>query len=246
LRKPSPATVIAMVALFVALGGLGVAATGGNFILGRQNTASNTSDLSSNVTTGPTLQVTNSGGKTAAKFNASGPPFAVSNAKRIQNLNADQLDGKDSAAFLPSSGDIVRWYSPYDYRTPQAAVGISPSYGPTVNVTSSTAGPREVYIPLDAPQTIFGTTLKLKSVTICFNNQGAPITGTLVGQGQGGASTTVYSDTYTHSSPEDTCYDVAPTTPAIVSGSLYVRLYLYYASSSDRILLYAVKAVFGT
>jgi hypothetical protein len=246
MRRPSPAIVIATVALFVALGGLGVAATGGSFILGHPNTAGNTSDLSSNVTTGPTLQVTNTGGKTAARFNASGPPFAVSNAKRIQYLNADQLDGKDSAAFLPSSGDIVRWYSPYDYRTAQAAVGISPGDGPTVNVTSSTSGDREVFIPLDTPGTIFGTTLKLKTVTICFDSIGAPITGTRIAQGQGGASTFLYGDSYTHSSPENTCYDVAPTTPTIVSGSLYVRLDLYYAGSSDRILLYAVKAIFGT
>ena len=34
MRKQSPATIIALLALFVALGGVGVAATGDNFILG--------------------------------------------------------------------------------------------------------------------------------------------------------------------------------------------------------------------
>jgi len=42
MRKPSPATVIATVALFVALGGVGVAATGGNFILRQSNSPTNT------------------------------------------------------------------------------------------------------------------------------------------------------------------------------------------------------------
>jgi hypothetical protein len=106
MRKPSPAMVVALAALFVALGGVGVAATGGNFILGHSNTAGNTTTLSSGVTTGPTLQVTNTGGKPAAKFDApGGAPFSVGNAKKIQNLNADQLDGIDSSGFLRNQPD---------------------------------------------------------------------------------------------------------------------------------------------
>ena len=49
MRKPSSATVIATVALFVALGGVGVAATGGNFILGQSNTATTNTSLSAPV-----------------------------------------------------------------------------------------------------------------------------------------------------------------------------------------------------
>src|SRR5436309_1838154 len=96
-HRPSPATVIALVALFVALGGVGVAATGGNFILGNPNTAADATALSSGVTTGPTLELTNTGGKPAARFNASGTsPFVVSNGKKVQDLNADRLDDLDS------------------------------------------------------------------------------------------------------------------------------------------------------
>ena len=58
-RKPSPAMIVAALALFVALGGAGVAATGGNFILGQQNTADKTSDLQGSIA-GPQLRVTNS------------------------------------------------------------------------------------------------------------------------------------------------------------------------------------------
>jgi hypothetical protein len=65
-RRPSPALVISIISLFVSLGGVGVAATGGNFILGQSNTANNTSTLSGVVpgpstgtTPGQQLQVTN-------------------------------------------------------------------------------------------------------------------------------------------------------------------------------------------
>jgi hypothetical protein len=108
VRNPSPATVIATVALFVALGGVGVAATGGNFILGHENSATSTSLLGSGVTSGPTLRVTNSGGRPAARFdsNANVAPLVVSNATRVQNLNSDLLDGIDSTGFTQGSGHL--------------------------------------------------------------------------------------------------------------------------------------------
>lgn len=48
--RPSHATVVAYVALFVALGGTAVAANGGNFILGQSNTAGNPTQLTSPTT----------------------------------------------------------------------------------------------------------------------------------------------------------------------------------------------------
>jgi hypothetical protein len=106
MRKPSPAMVVALLALFVALGGVGVAATGGNFILGQSNGAGNTTSLSSGVTSGATLSITNTGGKPAGRFssNSGVPPLAVNNGTRIPNLNADKLDGFDSSSFLPWNG----------------------------------------------------------------------------------------------------------------------------------------------
>ena len=48
-RRPSAPLVISLIALFVSLGGAGYAATGGNFILGQPNTASNTTSLTAPV-----------------------------------------------------------------------------------------------------------------------------------------------------------------------------------------------------
>jgi Chaperone of endosialidase len=89
---------VAVAVVFSALAGDGMAATGGNFILGQSNSAGNTTTLNSGTTSGPTLQLTNTGGKQAAKFtvNSGVAPFSVSNGVRIASLNADLLDGVDS------------------------------------------------------------------------------------------------------------------------------------------------------
>ncbi|TMJ97529.1 MAG: hypothetical protein E6G67_02615 [Actinobacteria bacterium] len=107
-RRPSPSLVLSSLALFVALSGWGYAATGGNFILGHPNTAGNTSGLSSNVTTGPTLALANTGGKPAARFSANAgiAPLAISNGTKIANLNADRLDGLDSSGFVKKAPPI--------------------------------------------------------------------------------------------------------------------------------------------
>ena len=62
LHRPSPAMVVALIALFVALGGTTLAATGGNFILGKSNSASTATQLSSAA--GNALKVTDTNGGT--------------------------------------------------------------------------------------------------------------------------------------------------------------------------------------
>jgi hypothetical protein len=109
LKKPSPAMGIALIALFIALGGTTYAATGGNFILGQANTATNQTSLSGSVngaTTGggKVLQLTNTStgaGATALGLTvASGkPPLAVNSGTKVANLNVDKIDNLDSSAF---------------------------------------------------------------------------------------------------------------------------------------------------
>lgn len=93
LHRPSAATVISLVALFFAMSGTAVAATGGDFILGKSNTATSVSSLS------------NSKG-TALKLSSSSttPPLTVSNSVQVPNLNASELDGQTSSAFLGVNG----------------------------------------------------------------------------------------------------------------------------------------------
>jgi hypothetical protein len=116
MRKPSPAMIVALAALFVALGGVGVAATGGNFILGQSNTADKATALSAPVAGGKALQLSNTSttsGATALGLGvASGhAPFTVNSATKVGNLNADKLDGVDSTQFQRVG--LVHWGEAY-------------------------------------------------------------------------------------------------------------------------------------
>jgi hypothetical protein len=85
--KVSRAEAIALAALFFSLTGVGIAATGSPFILGQSNTADQPTAL------------TNTGSGPAASFTSakSSPSIEVSSKKVVKKLNADMLDGLDSA-----------------------------------------------------------------------------------------------------------------------------------------------------
>jgi hypothetical protein len=107
---PSRAMAVALLALFLNLSGLAYAATGGNLLLGKANTANRTTALTGTPASGAALSVTNStAGLPAAAFHSSSAaqPFTVSSATKVTNLNADLLDGLDASA-LQSRSDLVR------------------------------------------------------------------------------------------------------------------------------------------
>jgi hypothetical protein len=97
------ANVMATLAVFLVLGGISYAASGGKFILGQSNTATSKSTLSAPIAD-KALTVTNNSanpGATALGLNvAKGhPPFRVNSGTKVANLNADQIDGQNSTAF---------------------------------------------------------------------------------------------------------------------------------------------------
>ncbi len=108
LRRPTltPSLVVSSLALFVALGGTGYAATGGNFVLGSANTADKTTSLTGTPASGAALKVTNANPGPAAAFtvNTGIAPFTVNSTTKVAKLNADKLDGIDSTGFVPVGG----------------------------------------------------------------------------------------------------------------------------------------------
>lgn len=109
LRRPkfTPSLVLSALALFVALGGTSLAATGGALILGQSNDATITTSLSAKVG-GAALQVSNTKtkpGSTGLALNvaAGHPPFTTTSTGLVPNLNADLFDGLDSSDFLRTS-----------------------------------------------------------------------------------------------------------------------------------------------
>jgi hypothetical protein len=106
MRKPTPTTVIALLALFVALGGVGLAANGQSLILGSANNAATAQTAVTGTTPQAAFAVTNNGGGIPLKLTApSGkPPLVINSPTKVANLNADQLDNLDSSYFLPKTG----------------------------------------------------------------------------------------------------------------------------------------------
>jgi hypothetical protein len=97
MRRPSPATAISLVALVFAMSGTAVAATGGDFILGKANTASSVSSLTN--TKGTALSLSAS---------ATAPPLKVSNSVQVPKLNASELGGIPASGFVQGNGtDVV-------------------------------------------------------------------------------------------------------------------------------------------
>jgi hypothetical protein len=108
LRLPSGPMAVALLALFLNLAGMGYAATGGNFLIGKSNQAKTTTSLVGSPTSGVALKVKNlTSGSPAAAFVASNAqPFTVSSTTKVSNLNADLFDGLDSAAFQLKSNNV--------------------------------------------------------------------------------------------------------------------------------------------
>jgi hypothetical protein len=87
--RPSHGVVVAYLALFVAMSGTAVAATGGTMFLGKTNTATNMTILKNS--NGVAMRFMSKGGSA---------PFSVyGNTTKVSKLNADQLDGLSSGSF---------------------------------------------------------------------------------------------------------------------------------------------------
>jgi hypothetical protein len=93
MHRPSPAIAISLVALFFAMSGTAVAATGGDFILGKANTATSVTSLTSTKGTALSLSST-----------STTPPMTVSNSVQVPKLNASELGGHLASAFLGVNG----------------------------------------------------------------------------------------------------------------------------------------------
>ena len=83
---------LAALLLVVGIDAVTYANTGDSLILGKANKASKTTKIKN----------TGNGAALALKTKSSAPPLVVSSATKVTNLNADQVDGRDSTALEPS------------------------------------------------------------------------------------------------------------------------------------------------
>lgn len=117
--------------------------------------------------------------------------------------------------------------------------------GPATLATSVATGDQLTFLSLNPPQSVFGTPVKLKSVTICYQSVGATIDFTRLEYGDKGQGNDLYVDITPRTSTTPACYTV-DVPPTILTGSLFLQLSINYPATSDYIWLDAVKATLGT
>jgi len=133
-----------MLALVFGMASTAFGTNGGNFILGSlNNTATAITKLTGTVGGGPALRVSNPStatGSTALDLQvATGKaPMKVNSSAKVANLNADNLDGKDSSAFGPASRVpmwvIVNWDGTIARKSPEVVSASKTAVG-TYDVT---------------------------------------------------------------------------------------------------------------
>jgi hypothetical protein len=109
IKRISPSMAVSLTALLISLGGAGYSATGGNFILGRTNSATTTTSLNSNINARALTLINQNTGTSASALQlavAPGrPPLIVNSTARVRNLNADFVDGFHASDFARSSSE---------------------------------------------------------------------------------------------------------------------------------------------
>lgn len=93
MHRPAPATVISLMALLFAMSGTAVAATGGDFLLGKANTATAVTSLTNTKGTALSLSST-----------STTPPLTVSNSVQVPKLNASELGGVPASGYMQGGG----------------------------------------------------------------------------------------------------------------------------------------------
>ena len=109
-----------MLALVFGVATTAIGATGGSFILGKGNTAGQQTSLVGNVVnlTQSALMVKNGAGGSALELRVVDPdtadpaqkdvaPMKVDSQAKVSNLNADEIDGKDSTDFYAAGSKVA-------------------------------------------------------------------------------------------------------------------------------------------
>ncbi len=172
LRGPSPALVIALIALFVALGGTSFAA-----INALPKNSVGSKQLKKNAVTGVKIK---NGAVTAAKINPSG--LTVPNATHATSAdsatnatnattatNANSLGGVAASGYVKNSGTIyvqqghANW-QPFASTDPVTVSRYTNGQG----IFSSATGSHQFRIDLTIPTALYGRALSFTGARICF------------------------------------------------------------------------------
>ncbi len=235
LRGPSPALVIALIALFVALGGTSFAA-----INALPKNSVGAKQLKKNAVTG--VKIKNKA-VTAAKINPSG--LTVPNATHATSAdsatnatnattaaNANDLGGVAASGYVKNSGTIyvqqghANW-QPFASTDPVTITHYSNAQG----IASSTIGSHQFRIDLTVPTSLYGHDLSFTGARICFGaNSTSFIDEVFVEKeietdGAPGSSTSDLVDDTTNRTGS-ACLTYSGASPTTLSSSTQISIYL--------------------
>jgi hypothetical protein len=167
---------------------------------------------------------------------------ATSATNATNASNTAQLGGVPASGYLRPVGDLVYQISPLglvDLNDQIAvSVAIQPlSYG-GVSIRSDPAGTRYVALPLPVPGAIFGTTVGIAKVSVCFSTDaGAKIDATELGETTTGSYVQDFYDTTDHAGASDTCYTVSSAPVYAVTGDPFLKFTLAFANNTAKVYL---------
>ncbi|MFN8515055.1 MAG: hypothetical protein U0841_21210 [Chloroflexia bacterium] len=168
----------------------------------------------------------------------------AANATNAVNAeNAAKLGGVPASGYLRTVGKMVYEISPLSLVDLNNQIGVDVAIVPAstgiVSVSSSVVGTRSVVLPLPVPRSIFGTSLSISAVTICYSAEsGAKIdmSGVYESKSNGGYVQDLHDDT-DRASAAYACYTVNAPTLYAIAGNPYLSLSLKFTNTSAKLYL---------
>jgi hypothetical protein len=168
----------------------------------------------------------------------------ATNATNAANAqDAAKLGGVPASGYLRPVGQLTYEISPLGLvdLNDQIAVDvvIKPSYKGSVSVSTDTVGTRSVALPLAVPRAIFGTSLAISAVTVCYSAEsGAKIDTSVVYESlSGGDYIMDVKDEADRASAAYACYTMNVPVLYAVSGNPYLLLSLKFTNTSAKLHL---------
>ncbi len=158
--------------------------------------------------------------------------------------NAAQLGGQPASSYVQKAGDLIYQFSPAGLKSDDTAVAFSLIANETIaRVQTTTVGARIVTLPLPVPSAVFGVTLGVKAVEICYtgNNATTFIDETTLYLASENGSFDVVAKFDNQTSVTSVCYQVTDATPTAINGVPMLVLNLNFANTNHRFDISVVR-----
>ncbi|MEJ2210548.1 MAG: hypothetical protein P8129_16130 [Anaerolineae bacterium] len=189
-------------------------------------------------------------GVTGSAKASSGPASGVrgfaSSASGYAGYFSNDAGGVDLMAagsgVIKSTADSILYLSPHDMVV-RGSSGVDLTYREDggVDIHSSTSGTRYLSIPVSTFGTLFGSSLYVKGIEVCYHRVGSgfiQITMVAKNDGSDGGYTPYIFDTTTRNSEAYSCYSVTDPSPLAIDNASWVQ---FNVNGGDHVIIHSVK-----